>query len=65
MSQLARESKHLTPSMFADEVRKLGRSVPIIAVHIKPRFYDRVVAEIGRLASLFVKVGTVETPYEF
>ena len=46
MSDLAVIAKHLTPAMFAIEVRKLPRPVPFIAVHIKPRFYDAVVAEL-------------------
>ena len=48
MSELAMVSKHLTPAMFADEARKLRRRVPFVAVHIKPRFYDQVVAELRR-----------------
>ena len=49
MADLAVVSKHLTPAMFAAEARKLARQVPFVAVHIKPRFYDQVVAELKRL----------------
>ena len=40
-------SKHLTPAMFAAEARKPPRPVPIFAVHIKPRFYEQVVAQLA------------------
>ena len=49
MSGLAVISKHLTPAMFAAEARKLPNQVPIVAVHIKPRTYDQVVAELNAL----------------
>jgi ribonuclease BN (tRNA processing enzyme) len=65
MSQLARESKHLTPSMFADVVRKLGRSVSFIAVHIKPRFYDKVVEELSTLGLPGVQIGKPGLMYEY
>ena len=52
-------SKHLTPAMFAAETRKLSGQVPFIAVHIKPRFYDQVVAELRELLELpDIQVGT-------
>src|SRR5262249_34111801 len=49
MAELAAISKHLTPELFAGELRKLARSAACIAVHIKPRYYDRVVAELAEL----------------
>jgi ribonuclease BN (tRNA processing enzyme) len=65
MTDLAVISKHLTPAMFAAEARKLNRRVPFIAVHIKPRFYDQVVAELNALELAEVRVGEPGTPYEF
>lgn len=65
MSELAVISKHLTPSMFANEARKLSRQVPLIAVHIKPRFYDKVVAELNGLGLSNVEVGRPGAAYEF
>ena len=49
MSWLAEVSKHLTPSLFAGEVRKLKKAVPIYAIHLKARFLDEVVREIAAL----------------
>jgi ribonuclease BN (tRNA processing enzyme) len=65
MSQLAVLSKHLTPAMFAGEIRKLPHPVPFIAVHIKPRFYDEVVAELGALGLPEIQVGRPGNTYEF
>jgi ribonuclease BN (tRNA processing enzyme) len=65
MSELAGLSKHLTPTMFAGEMRKLARPVPFIAVHIKPRFYDEVVAELDALGIPEIQVGRPGETYEF
>jgi ribonuclease BN (tRNA processing enzyme) len=65
MHELAKVSKHLTPSMFAVEARKLARSATFIAVHIKPRFYDRVVAELAMLDLGEFRIGQPGTTYEF
>jgi cAMP phosphodiesterase len=65
MAGLAQLSKHLTPSMFAGEIRKLSRAVPVIAVHIKPRFYDKIVAELNALGLPNVRVGNPGETYIF
>jgi cAMP phosphodiesterase len=65
MHSLAVSSKHLTPAMFAAEALKLGREVPFIAVHIKPRFYNQIVAELDGLKLRDLRVGKPGTPYDF
>jgi len=65
MSELALASKHLTPAMFAAEARKLGRSVPFVAVHIKARWYEQVVAELNALDTPDVRIGRQGETYEF
>jgi cAMP phosphodiesterase len=65
MAALAQVSKHLTPSTFAGEIRKLSRTVPFIAVHIKPRFYDKVVAELSALGLSNVRIGKPGETYVF
>jgi ribonuclease BN (tRNA processing enzyme) len=65
MNDLAVVSKHLTPSMFFGEARKLRRQVPFIAVHIKPRFYDQVVAELRSLSLPELLIGQPGLIYEF
>jgi ribonuclease BN (tRNA processing enzyme) len=65
MHDLAVVSKHLTPSMFAAEFRKVQRAVPFIATHIKPRFYDEVVAELEALGLPALRIGVPGATYEF
>lgn len=66
LAGLADVSKHLTPAGFAGEARKLDRPVPFVAVHIKPRYYDRVVAELRALGGgLDVRIGDPGLAYEF
>jgi ribonuclease BN (tRNA processing enzyme) len=65
MSELAMLSKHLTPAMFAAEARKLPRPVPFVAVHIKPRFYNQVVAELQALAMPGLRIGRPGETFEF
>ena len=46
---LATISKHLTTGTFADMVRYLPATVPVYAIHIKPRLYDEIAAELAEL----------------
>jgi cAMP phosphodiesterase len=56
--ELARKAKHLTPTLFAGEVGKLGRAgVEVIAVHIKPIFHDQVVNELQALRLPGLRIG--------
>ncbi len=65
MEGLARISKHLTPAMFAAEIRKLDADVPFVAVHIKPRFYGEVVDQILALGSDRIEIGRPGKSYTF
>lgn len=49
MDWLAVKAKHLTPTLFENECAKAQRPLPIVAVHIKPAFYDQVVGELNQL----------------
>jgi ribonuclease BN (tRNA processing enzyme) len=46
---LAGVAKHLTPRLFAGELRKLPAGVPVYAIHLKARCLDRVRAEVAAL----------------
>lgn len=48
-ARLADISKHLIPSQFCDAVGVLPSAVPVYAIHIKPRFYAEIVAELNEL----------------
>lgn len=50
MAELARVSKHLTPSLFAREFRKIGRpNLPVYVYHLKPRFREQIRHELALL----------------
>jgi ribonuclease BN (tRNA processing enzyme) len=46
---LAEVAKHLTPKLFAGEVRKLRAGVRVYAVHLKARCRDQMLGEIAAL----------------
>ena len=50
LADLAKISKHLTPALFAQEFRKLGRpDLPVYVYHVKPRFRQEVIRELEQL----------------
>lgn len=65
MDWLASKTKHLTPLLFQQELRKLKHEVEVIAVHIKPSFRAQVAAELGALGLPRLRIGESETVYEF
>jgi len=65
MAWLAEKSMHLTPTMFASELRKMGRPVRTIAVHIKPAFHGRILDELAAMELANVEVGVPESCYSF
>lgn len=46
---LAEVSQHLTPGMLAAELKKLGRDVPVWAIHLKASFREQITAELAAL----------------
>ena len=65
MAELARVSKHLTPSMLAAEVRKLKSPVPVITVHIKARFHAQMTRELHALGLPNFEIGRFGKVYTF
>ncbi len=50
MQELADLSRHLTPAVMADELKKLNRDdIPIYIYHLKPSFLDLIKSEIDSL----------------
>jgi cAMP phosphodiesterase len=50
LAALAKKTKHLTPSLLAEEWRKLENDhVPVYAYHLKPPFRDQIVTELRAL----------------
>ena len=65
MTWLADKAGHLTPEMFRQEYSKLGRDVPVIAVHIKPAFFEEVVGDLQALNLSQLTISKPNTSYEF
>jgi cAMP phosphodiesterase len=65
LGQVAEAAKHLTPRLFAAEVRKLTRPVRLIAVHLKPRFRAQVIAELNAQGLPNVEIVRPGHVYEF
>jgi ribonuclease BN (tRNA processing enzyme) len=51
-AKLAFDSKHLTPALLADEVRKFERKVSVYINHIKPNFESVILKEIAEIKEL-------------
>jgi len=65
MGELAEVSKHLTPALLADDLKKLDRDVAVYAVHIKPTNRDEVIKQIGELTERPVLIGEIDRVYEW
>jgi ribonuclease BN (tRNA processing enzyme) len=65
LAWLAEVAGHLTPSLFAQEVRKVHKPVPFIAVHIHPRHRTQVVRELKALGLANLKIGRMGVSYSF
>lgn len=62
---LADASQHLTPANFAGEIAKLKQQVPIIAVHMKARYYDELIGELNALKLPNLIIGSPGHTYDF
>jgi len=65
MGQLAEVSKHLTPVLLAEDLKKLDRDVEVYAVHIKPTHRDEVIRQLAELSDPKVRVGEIGHVYEW
>jgi ribonuclease BN (tRNA processing enzyme) len=65
MSALAEISKHLTPELFGREIGKLKNPADVIAVHIKARFRDQIIAELRGLGLPRLEIGTFGKAYQW
>ncbi len=62
---LADKSGHLCPELFDEYVRLLPASVSVIAMHLKPCFFDVIAKELRQLNLSNVEIGVPEQYYEF
>lgn len=66
MHELAHIARHLTPKLFAAELRKLNRpDVPVLVVHLKPKFYDVVAEQLAALQLPQMQIAMPGQTYHF
>lgn len=66
MRALAEASKHLTPAMLQDELRKLSHNgMDILAVHLKPAYRETVARELAELGMKNLSVMEIGRVYEW
>jgi ribonuclease BN (tRNA processing enzyme) len=65
MHALADKTRHLTPRLFAAEVKKMPPSIRIIAVHMKTRWRAAVVEELSALCIPGLEIGSCVSNYAF
>lgn len=62
---LAEVSKHLTPALFGQEMAKLNRKVPVVAVHLHSANRDQVSYQLAELGMPEIQVGEFGREYTF
>ena len=65
LGELALVSKHLTPQSFAGERAKLKRELDFIAVHVKPRYREQVLAQLRALDIPGLEIGVPGKEYRW
>lgn len=66
MRELADLSGHLTPSVMADEIKKLNRDdIPIYIYHLKPSFLDLIKSEINSLNNSHISIINMGDTFTF
>ncbi len=65
MQWLAEKSAHLTPALFADEIRKLQRDVRVLAIHLKPAFHGEIVDQLENCGIKNLEIAEPSTDYHF
>lgn len=65
LGQLAAASKHLTPELLAEDLKKLDRDVDVYAVHIKPTNRNDVIRQLADLNNPRVSVGEINRVYQW
>ena len=62
---LAEKSGHLCPEQFEQELQKLSSAVPVIACHLKPRFFDEIAEELRAILRDNLTIGVPGREYVF
>jgi len=65
LADLARRTGHLTPQLLAAETSKIPSETEVVAVHIRPRYRERVVTELFDRDLPHLGIGRPEHGYRF
>lgn len=65
MKWLAERAMHLTPELFAGELKKLKQPAQVIAIHIKTAFDEQIKRELAELNLPNLEIGEPGKTYEF
>ena len=63
--RLADKSGHLCPELFEDYAKTLPDAVSVIAMHLKPCFFEEIAAELHDLDLVNVEIGVPGKSYSF
>jgi ribonuclease BN (tRNA processing enzyme) len=63
LEQLARNSYHLTPNMLKSELAKLKHDTRVLAVHLKPAYYQQTFKELQELGLANLEVMRASEDY--
>ena len=55
----------MTTALFAAELNKLKQDVPVLAVHIKPRYREEIAAELAAAGLKNVQIAQPDQTYTF
>jgi len=64
-SMLAEKSGHLCSTSFKAELEKFDHSVPVVACHLKPVFFDEITEELRGIDRPNIEVGVPGQTYTF
>jgi ribonuclease BN (tRNA processing enzyme) len=65
LAWLAELAGHLTPSLFAQEARKMTKPVHLFAIHLHPRHRAQVIRELKALGLANLKIARLGVAYSF
>lgn len=65
LNNLARLSKHLTPSLLQEELKKLKRDVPVYLYHLKPPYIEKIKKDLARMKDDRVSLLVQDKTYTF
>lgn len=65
MPQLAEQAGHLTPKLVAEETAKIGRTVPVYCMHVKPAFREKILPQLQSYAPRGIHPMQVGKVYQF